>query len=288
MALRFRGLDAPIEIQYWKGGSPPVPDPNVQIAAQKSADQYNVVGPGGTTKWTQGPQMVTGYDQNGKPIYGTQSTQTTTLSADQQKQYDLSNQISQQLLGGANKNIGTFVNDPYTGGKAFDYNSETPDAAKAAYSAQAALLQPSFDKSNRQFDDKMANAGIPVGSEAYNDAKRQQDNDQNFALTDAAARAQGTGANMAFQQNQANNAQALQTRQQQYNEIAAALGGNQLAPVGQFAGGGGGSVDASGAFNAQNNAKLAGYNAGVAGDNSALNAGAGLAGAGITAGIIVF
>jgi hypothetical protein len=286
MALRFRGLDAPIELQYWKGGAPPVPDPTVQIAAQKSADQYNVVGPGGTTKWTQGPQILTGYDQNGKPIFGTQSTQTTTLAPDQQKQYDLSNQIADQLLTGANSNIGTFVNTPYSGGKAFDYNTDTPDAAKAAYTQQAALLQPTFDKANRQFDDKMANAGIPVGSEAYNDAKRQQDQDQNFALTDAAAKAQGTGADMAFQQNQANNAQALQTRQQQYNEIAAALGGSQLQPVGAYAGGSGGGVDASGAFNAQNNAKLAGYNAGVESDNSNMQAGAGLASAGIMAAVL--
>lgn len=282
MALRNR------PVLLYKGGSPPVPDPNVQIAAEKGASQYNVQGPGGSTTWQQGGRVITGYDQQGKPLYSQQSTQVTQLSPDQQKQYDLSNQISQQLLTGANQNIGTFVNTPYSGGKAFDYNTATPDAAKAAYTQQANLLQPQFDKSNRQFDDKMANAGIPVGSEAYNDAKRQQDNDQNFALTDAAARAQTTGANMAFQQNQANNAQGLQTRQQQYNEISAALGGNQLQPVGAFAGGSGGGVDASGAFNAQNNANLAGYNAGVAGDNSMMSAGAGLAGAGITTGIIVF
>lgn len=284
MALNFR-LDAQ---RHWKGGGAPVPDPTVQIAAQKSASQYNVEGPGGSTKWTQGNPVVTGYDQSGKPIYNAQSTQTTTLAPDQQKQYDLSNQIADQLLTGANSNIGTFVNTPYSGGKQFDYNAATPDAAKAAYTQQAALLQPNFDKSNRQFDDKMANAGIPVGSEAYNDAKRQQDQDQNFALTDAAARAQGTGANMAFQQNQANNAQTLQTRQQQYNEIAAALGGSQLQPVGAYAGGSGGGVDASGAFNAQNQANLSNYNAKVSGDNATMSAGAGLAGAGLTAGIIVF
>lgn len=284
MALNFR-LDAQ---RHWKGGSAPVPDPTVQIAAQKSADQYNVVGPGGSTMWTQGPQTRIGTDQNGKPIFGNTSTQTTTLGADQQKQFDLSNQISDQLLSGANSNIGTFANTPFSGGKQFDYNTDTPDAAKAAYTQQAALLQPDFDKSNRQFDDKMANAGIPVGSEAYNDAKRQQDNDQNFALTDAAARAQGTGANMAFQQNQANNATALQTRQQQYNEIAAALGGSQIQPVGAYAGGGGGSVDASGAFNAQNNANLSNYNSKVAGDNATMTAGTGLAAAGLTAGIVVF
>jgi len=78
---------------------------------------------------------------------------------------------------------------------------------------------------------------------------------------------------MAFQQHQANTAQDLQTREEQYNEIAAALGGSQLQPVGAYAGGSGGSVDATGAFNAQNNAKLANYNAGVEGNNALLGAG---------------
>jgi len=273
---------------YWKGGSAPVPDPTVQIAAQKSADQYNVVGPGGSTKWTQGLPTVTGYDQSGRPIYNAQSTQTTTLAPDQQKQYDLQNQIADQLLSGANSNIGTFANTPYSGGTPFDYNTATPDAAKAAYQQQVDLLQPQFANADKAFDTKLANQGIPIGSDAYADAQRQHENDQNFALTQAAQSAQGTGANMAFQQNQANNAQALQARQEQYNEISAALGGSQLQPVGAYAGGSGGSVDATGAFNAQNNAQLANYNAGQQSNNAMLGAGAGLAGAGITAGIIVF
>jgi hypothetical protein len=283
MALRIRGLDAPLEVYYWKGGSAPVPDPTVQIAAQKSADQYNVQGPGGSTKWTQGPETVTGYGQTGKPIFGTQSTQTTTLAPDQQKQFDLSNQIATQLLSGANSNIPQFANTPYSGGANFDYNTATPDAAKAAYQQQVDLLQPQFDNADKAFDTKLANQGIQLGSDAYNDAMRQHENDKNFALTQAAQSAQGTGANMAFQQNQANNAKALQTRQEQYNEIAAALGGSQIQPVGAYAGGGGGSVDASGAFNAQNNAQLANYNAGVASQNATTSAGAGLAAAGLTA-----
>lgn len=273
---------------YWKGGSAPVPDPAAQITAQKAADQYNVVGPGGSTKWTQGPQQLMGYDQSGKPLYGSSSTQTTTLAPDQQKQYDLSNQIADQLLTGANNNIPTFANTPYSGGANFDYNTATPDAAKAAYQQQVDLLKPQFDNADKAFDTKLANQGIPIGSDAYADAQRQHENDQNFALTQAAQSAQGTGANMAFQQTQANNARDLQTRQEQYNEIASALGGSQLQPVGAYAGGGGGSVDASGAFNAQNNAQLANYNAGVASQNATTSAGAGLAAAGLTAGIVVF
>jgi len=98
---------------YWKGGSAPVPDPTVQIAAQKSADQYNVVGRA-ALRMDSRKSTVTGYDQSGKPIYNAQSTQTTTLAPDQQKQYDLQNQIADQLLSGANSNIGTFANTPYS------------------------------------------------------------------------------------------------------------------------------------------------------------------------------
>ena len=278
MALRFRGLDAPIEVQYWKGGSPPVPDPNVQITAEKGAQRYNVQGPGGSTNWKQGPAAIMGYDQNGKPLYGTVDTQTTTLNPDEQKQYDLRNQIANQMLTGAAGQIPGMVNSPYDSGAKFDYNTDTPAAAKAAYDRQVALLQPTFDKQSRAFDQKMANAGIPVGSEAYNDAKRQQDNDQNFALTDAASGAQQEGAQMAFQQHAANEQQGLTERQQRYNELAAALGSAQLQPVGAFGSGGGSGVDASGAFSAANNAKLAGYNAGVASDNANMQAGVGLAG----------
>lgn len=282
MALRTR------PILLYKGGSAPVPDPTVQVAAQKAADQYNVVGPGGSTTWQQGPEIITGYDSNRRPIYGTQSTQTTQLAPEQQKQYDLQQQIADQLLTGANKNIPTFANTPYSGGTPFDYNTATPDAAKAAYQQQVDLLQPQFANADKAFDTKLANQGIPIGSDAYADAQRQHENDQNFALTQAAQSAQGTGANMAFQQNQANNANALQTRQEQYNEIASALGGSQLQPVGAYAGGSGGSVDATGAFNAANNANLANYNAGVATQNANTSAGAGLAAAGLTAGIVVF
>lgn len=279
MGLRTRPL------LLYKGGSPPVPDPTVQVAAEKGAQRYNVQGPGGSTTWQQGPQTVMGFDQNGKRIYGTMDTQTTTLNPDQQKQYDTSNQIANEMLTGAAGRI-PGLSGTYDTGAAFDYNAATPDAAKSAYTRQAALLQPTFDKQNRAFDSKMANAGIPVGSEAYLDAKRQQDNDQNFALTDAASGAEQEGANMAFQQHQANLQQQLTGRQQNYNEIAAALGSNQLAPVGSFASGGGGGVDVNGAYGAANNAKLAGYNAGVAGDNSTLAAGTGLASAGIMAAVV--
>jgi len=65
-------------------------------------------------------------------------------------------------------------------------------------------------------------------------AQRQHENNQNFALTQAAQSAQARGQH-GFQQNQANNAQALQARQEQYNEISAALAVVSCSPWGRMA-----------------------------------------------------
>jgi len=66
---------------------------------------------------------------------------------------------------------------------------------------------------------------------------------------------------------------ALSQRQQQYNELAALLGGQQLNPLNPS----GGQIDVGGAFqnqqvglNRQYQGELAGYNAGVAGQNSTM------------------
>lgn len=68
-------------------------------------------------------------------------------------------------------------------------------------------------------------------------------------------------------------ARALAQRQQQYNELAALLGGQQLNPLNPS----GGQVDVGGAYmnqqaglNRQYQSQLAGYNAGVAGDNATM------------------
>ena len=54
----------------------------------------------------------------------------------------------------------------------------------------------------RAFEQRMANSGIPVGSEAYNDALSQHEKDKNFALADAARAATTQGAQLALSQRQ--------------------------------------------------------------------------------------
>lgn len=252
MAIRFRGLDAPIEVQYWKGGSAPTPDPAKQAAADKATNRYNISGPTGTQQWSQGPQTVQGYDEQGKPIYGSTDTQVTTLSPTEQRQFDTSNQIAETMLQGAQGKIG---GQNGLANSTFSYDQATPQAAADAYKHQIALLQPDFNNADKAFEQKMANMGLPTGGDAYNEALRQHENDKNTAMTNAAANAEQQGSQLALSQ-----------RQQQYNELAAALGGQQVEPINALSGQGGANIDIGGAYKSANDAKLAKYNAGAASD----------------------
>jgi hypothetical protein len=234
--------------------SPKTPDPQVQANAEASANRYNIVGPSGSQTWSQGPQQIIGYDSKGKPQYGQQSTQTIKLGDAEQQQYDTRNQIANQLLTGADKQVGDFANDP------FSFNDQGHTAAQAQYQRQLDLLNPEFKKQDTAFEDRLANAGIPMGSEAYNDALRQHENDKNFALTQAAQQSEQTGAQLG-----------LSERQQRYNELAAALGSQQLNGVQAF-GTQAAPIDVAGAYQNANNAALARYNAGASSQNAGIGA----------------
>lgn len=279
--LEQRSYEHAGEVAQCKGGSAPVADPNVQVAAQTAANHTNVVGPTGSQTYSQGERVISGYDKDGKPIYGNRETETIKLAPSQQNQFDTSNQIAEQLLNGANTRVGGLANTDYTapnqtyqpGGANFDFNTQGQQAGKDAFARQVALMQPEFKKQDDTFEQRLANQGLPIGSEAYSDAQRQHENDRNFALTDAASAAEQEGNNLALTQQQErdnsglagatfNNSTALQQRQQKYNELASALGGQQISPVGSFGAGGGGGVDVGGAFGNSNDAILANFNAG--------------------------
>lgn len=61
-------------------------------------------------------------------------------------------------------------------------------------------LQPNIDMQNKQFEQQMANQGIPVGSEAYNNAKRALGQQQNDLLTSAVIQGTNTGLTANTQQ----------------------------------------------------------------------------------------
>lgn len=91
----------------------------------------------------------------------------------------------------------------------------------AAYSDAMRHLQPQFDASQRQFDQQMASRGIPVGSDAYNTAKAEFEQNKAGALESAAFGAMqfGLGAqNQSFQQDHARSALANALLQAQWQK----------------------------------------------------------------------
>lgn len=76
-------------------------------------------------------------------------------------------------------------------------------------------LQPQIAMQTKQFDAQMANQGIPVGSEAYMNAKRAFDQQQNDLLTSAVIQGTNTG---------------LTANQQQYSQQQGTYNTNLNAP----------------------------------------------------------
>ncbi|MGC3959561.1 MAG: tail fiber domain-containing protein [Verrucomicrobiota bacterium] len=280
----------------------------MQTNAEAAANRYNISSPFGSQTWTQGDRQIIGYDSKGTPQYGQNYTQTIQLNPSEQRQYDLHNQIAESLLNGAGDKISGFQDTPFSYGgtykgpssysgagtyagqsQPFDYSQATPEVAQAQYQKTVNLLQPQFDRQNKDLEQKLANQGIPIGSDAYNEAVRNQSQNQNSALTNAAldattmgnqlalsqrqqnvgegaqtyginademARSFGLNANAGLQARQQQNQEALSQRQQQYNELAAALGGQQLNPINNGGSGGASPLDVSGAYQQKNQANL--------------------------------
>lgn len=86
------------------------------------------------------------------------------------------------------------------------------NAGETATDAIMRRLKPQLANQQESFDVKMANQGIPVGSEAYNRAYRQFSQGQNDLLTSAQTAGINAGLNVAQSQNQtAANIKALTT-----------------------------------------------------------------------------
>lgn len=142
-------------------------------------------------------------------------------------------------------------------------------------------LQPTVQMQQQQFDARMANQGIPVGSEAYNNAKRAFDQQQNDLLTSAQIQGIGVG--------QQANQQAFNQQLATYNNPLQQLGAFQAAttpgyvnPAQQAAVAGPDILGATATSNAAalaqqnaNNARLANMQSGLYGLGSSAIMGAG-------------
>jgi hypothetical protein len=133
-----------------------------------------------------------------------------------------------------------------------DFNREVENAT---FTRAMNLLEPGFQRQMSDFQQTMADRGLPVGGSAYDDEFANISRSQNKAREDAALSAVLAGKDVASRE-----------RGQRFNEMASILGQNQVAPSAP--------LDVTGAANMAMNNNMANAQARQGKKSSATNAGA--------------
>lgn len=192
--------------------TPPAPDPFMLIEEQARVNRANEIGPSGTTINYQDPR--TGV-------------------------WTQKRSFSEPLQGLYNKQIDLLKNPLST-----DFSADSDKVEKATYDRQRGLLDPMFGQRETDMRTSLANKGIMEGSEAWNreigDFNRARDESYNKAALDSITAGRAEQGRLF--------GQGLEGRQAQFNELAALLGGQQVARPN--------SLDVMGPFNTQYQGQL--------------------------------
>lgn len=219
---------------------------------------------------------------------GDQWSQTITLSPEQQALFDQYNRLQQGLFGSQDATLGR-VQDMYSQG----FNPDLPaiyDPNLATNNATELLMQrlnPQLDQQYERLQSRLANQGITMGSQAWQNAMNQFGQNRNDAYNQASL----AGITLGMQQQGLTNQQQQQAfqnaaymRQLPLQELGALMGGTQVSmpQMPNYAQAGiGQAPDLMGSANASYNTALNQYNAQQA-NSSGLFGGLGaLAGAGL-------
>jgi hypothetical protein len=239
--------------------------------AAVASNRVNQITPYGSLNYA-----VTGQDPYGNPTW----TATSKLSPDQQALYDYDIASSKGLGALQSKGL-TYVSNM------LDQPFNTSNLPKTGINpgedmTQSIMrrLQPTLAMEQKQFDTQMANQGIPLGSEAYENARRMFDQRQNDKLvssviqgTQTGLQARGQGfSEQAYQRNEPiNTLNAVRSGSQVTNpnsffvsapQQATTAGADYLGAAGMT---GNANIAAANATNAQRNAMISGlFNIGAA------------------------
>lgn len=152
--------------------------------ANIAANRVNQYTPYGSLEY-----KISGTDPYGNPTWSA----TQSLSPAQQQLLDYQNQSSLGLGQLANKGLGyveNMLNTPFDTSK---LPSTGINAGEQMSESIMRRLQPQLQQEQKSFDAAMANQGIPLGSEAYENAKRMFDQRQNDRLTSSIIQGTATG-----------------------------------------------------------------------------------------------
>ena len=220
--------------------APAAPDPAATAAAQGAANKdaaiatanmnrINQYTPTGSSVYTQ-----IGNNEDGTPRY----RQDVTYSPEQQALYNSQVATQGQMGTIANQQLGrlgTSLAQPYdvSGAPALassiDTNSPTYQAAEKAYMGR---INPQLDQQQAALEQRLANQGIAIGSDAYNKALNQFGQTRNDAQSQGVLHAMQLAQSNAALQNQARQQyiqEAATVRNQPLNEISALMSGSQVS-----------------------------------------------------------
>lgn len=221
-----------------KPGAPPVPDFNAAIQAQSEANQKAAR----QSAQLSNPNITTPYGSQTVTFNGDTPNISQTLSPEQQRlyqqqtgnQYGLG-QAAQQGIQGLNLN----PIDPSS------LPSMPINPGTTATQAMLSRIEPQISQDRELNASNLANQGIPLGSEAYDNAMRVQGNQENDLRLQAAAagipmdmqaRQQALQEKMGLQSAPINNINALMSGSQAQMPQFQGYQGSQVTPAPVFAG----------------------------------------------------
>jgi hypothetical protein len=189
--------------------------------AATAANRVNQVTPYGSLNYS-----VTGQDPYGNPTW----TATSALSPEQQKlyNYDIASSLGLgELQNTGLKYVGNMLSSP------FDTSKLPQTGINAGEDMTQSImrrLQPQLAQEQKSFDAQMANQGIPIGSEAYDNAKRMFDQRQNDRLTSSIIQGTQTGLQARGQ----GFSEAAYQRNEPINTLNAVRSGSQVTNPNSF------------------------------------------------------
>jgi hypothetical protein len=187
---------------YFKDAPSPPPAPNYAAAAQQTAlgnleatraaaaaNRINQVTPYGSLTYTKaGSDPDSGW------------TQTLSLAPEQRRLLDAQNQTSLGLAGLQNQGLDYVRQALSRNITSADLPASMVNAGQTGQDAIMARLRPDLDRSRAALENRLANQGIPLGSEAYDNEMRLQSQRENDAMMQAALYGINTGQQAQTQQ----------------------------------------------------------------------------------------
>lgn len=200
-----------------KGSSspPPAPDPAATAAAQAKLNREGAITQFGLNAVNQNtPGGTLSYKQIGTWDDGTPRYEATTAyTPEGQQLFQTGQRASQQFADIGVNQLGQVASSL---GKPLDLSN--PAVEGRLMELGRARLDPIFAQRREQTASRLANQGIPPGSEAYTRAMEAVSQAENDAYNQLLLSGRGQSVN-----------EIIQTRQQPLNEISAMLTGTQVA-----------------------------------------------------------